>query len=105
MGEELRAWGRSAPQQAILDARLPSTCVREAQREPTMTNTFFATALVSGHNVGVTIRAENIGTAFELAEDYLQERNPHSEVIVQAVQRINNEFTDGSKASSQVFQA
>ena len=105
MGEELRAWGWSAPQQAILDARLPSTCVREAQREPTMTNTFFATALVSGHNVGVTIRAENIGTAFELAEDYLQERNPHSEVIVQAVQRINNEFTDGSKASSQVFQA
>jgi hypothetical protein len=70
-----------------------------------MTNTFFATALVSGHNVGVTIRAENIGTAFELAEDYLQERNPHSEVIVQAVQRINNEFNDFSNVSSQAFQA
>ena len=70
-----------------------------------MTNTYFATALVSAHSVGVTIRAENIGTAFELAEDYLQERNPGSEVIVQAVQRINNEFTDGSNVSSQVFQA
>ena len=101
MGEELRAWGRSAPQQTILDAATaPSTCVREAQREPTMTNTFFATALVSAHSVGVTIRAENIGTAFELAEDYLQERNPQSEVIVQAVQRISNEFTDGSNVSS-----
>ena len=32
-----------------------------------MTNTYFATALVSAHSVGVTIRAENIGTAFELA--------------------------------------
>jgi hypothetical protein len=70
-----------------------------------MTNTYFATALVSGHSVGVTIRAENIGKAFELAQDYLQKRNPQSEVIVQAVQRINNEFTDGSKVSSQVFQA
>jgi hypothetical protein len=69
-----------------------------------MTNTFFATALVSAHSVGVTIRAENIGKAFELAEDYLQERNPGSEVIVQAVQRMNNEFTDGSNVSSQVFQ-
>ena len=65
-----------------------------------MTNTFFATALVSAHIVGVTIRAENIGTAFELAEDYLQERNPQSEVIVQAIQRISNEFTDGSNVSS-----
>jgi hypothetical protein len=55
-------------------------------------NTYFATALVRGHSVGVTIRAENIGKAFELAEDYLQERNPQSEVIVQAVQHINNEF-------------
>jgi hypothetical protein len=82
-----------------------STCVREAQREPTMTNTYFATALVSAHSVGVTIRAENIGKAFELAEDYLLERNPQSEVIVQAVQRISNEFTDGSNMSSQVFQA
>jgi len=101
MGEELRAWGRSVPQQAILDAATaPSTGVREAQREPTMTNTYFATAIVSAHSVGVTIRAENIGTAFELAEDYLQERNPQSEVIVQAVQRISNEFTDGSNVSS-----
>ena len=70
-----------------------------------MTNTYFATALVGAHSIGVTIRAENIGTAFELTEDYLQERNPQSDVIVQAVQRINNEFTDGSNVSSQVFQA
>ena len=70
-----------------------------------MINTYFATALVSAHSVGVTIRAKNIGRAFELAEDYLQERNPQSEVIVQAVQRISNEFTDGSNVSSQVFQA
>jgi hypothetical protein len=61
-----------------------------------MTNTYFATALVSAHSVGVTIRAENIGRAFELAEDYLQERNPQSKVIVQAVQHINYKFTDGS---------
>jgi len=65
-----------------------------------MTNTYFATALVSAHSVGVTIRAENIGTAFELAEDYLQERNPQSEVIVQAVQRISDEFADGRNVSS-----
>jgi hypothetical protein len=70
-----------------------------------MTNTYFATALVSAHSVGVTIRAENIGRAFELAEDYLQELNPQSEVIVQAVQRISSEFTDSSNVSSQVFQA
>jgi hypothetical protein len=70
-----------------------------------MTNTYFATALVSAHSVGVTIRADNIGTAFELAEDYLQERNPHSQVIVQAVQRINNEFTDGGNEPGHVFQA
>ena len=70
-----------------------------------MTNTYFATALVSAHSIGVTIRADTIGTAFELAEDYLQERNPQSEVIVQAVQRINDEFTDGSNVSSHVFQA
>jgi hypothetical protein len=57
-----------------------------------MTNTYFATALVSSHRVGVTIRAENIGAAFEVAEDYLQERHRRSEVIVQAVQRINNEL-------------
>ena len=70
-----------------------------------MTNTYFATALVSAHSVGVTIRAENIGRAFELAEDYLQELNPQSDVIVQAVQRISSEFTDSSNVSSQVFQA
>jgi hypothetical protein len=70
-----------------------------------MTNTFFATALVSAHSIGVTINAENIGTAFEVAEDYLQERHPRSEVIVQAVQRINNEFTARRNVSSQVFQA
>jgi hypothetical protein len=70
-----------------------------------MTNTYFATALVSAHSVGVTIRAENIGTAFELAEDYLQERNPESEVIVQAVQCINNEFNDGGGEPGHVFQA
>jgi hypothetical protein len=65
-----------------------------------MTNTYFATALVSAHSVGVTIHAENIGTAFKIAEDYLQERNPQSEVIVQAVQRISNEFADGSNVLS-----
>jgi hypothetical protein len=69
-----------------------------------MTNTYFATALVSAHSIGVTICAENIERAFELAEDYLQERNPQSEVIVQAVQRISNEFTDDSNVSRQVFQ-
>ena len=63
-----------------------------------MTNTYFATALVSAHSIGVTIRAENIGRAFEIAEDYLQERNPQSEVIVQAVQRISNEFTDSTRS-------
>ena len=56
-----------------------------------MTNTYFATALLSAHSVGVIIRAENIGRAFELAEDYLAERYPRSEVIVQAVQRIYHE--------------
>ena len=70
-----------------------------------MTNTYFATALVSAHSIEVTIDAETIGTAFEIAEDYLQERHPRSQVIVQAVQRINNEFTDDSNVSSQVFQA
>jgi len=70
-----------------------------------MTNTYFATALVSAHSVGVTIRADNIGTAFELAEDYLQERNPHSQVIVQAVQRTNNEFNDGGDEPGHLFQA
>lgn len=61
-----------------------------------MTNTYFATAFVSAHSVGVTIRAESIGTAFKLAEDYLQERNPQSEVIVQAVQRISEEFASAT---------
>jgi hypothetical protein len=65
-----------------------------------MTNSYFATAFVRAHSVGVTIRAESIGTAFKLAEDYLQERNPTSDVIVQAVQRISDEFADGSSASS-----
>jgi hypothetical protein len=60
-----------------------------------MTDSYFVTALVSTHSVGVTVRAENMGTAFEVAEDYLQERHPRSEVIVQAVQRINNEFIAG----------
>ena len=46
-----------------------------------MTNTYCATALVSSHRVGVTIRAENIGAAFEVAEDYLQEPHPRSEVM------------------------
>jgi hypothetical protein len=59
-----------------------------------MTNTYFATALVGAHSIGVTINAEHIGSAFEVAEGYLQEHRPRSEVIVQAVQRINNEFTD-----------
>jgi len=70
-----------------------------------MTNTYFATALVSAHIIGVTINAENIGTAFEVAEDYLQERHPRSEVIVQAVQRINNEFTARRNARSHALQA
>jgi hypothetical protein len=56
-----------------------------------MTDTYFATALVGAHSVGVTIRAQNIATAFEVAENYLQKRNPKSEVLVQAVQRITSE--------------
>jgi hypothetical protein len=70
-----------------------------------MTNTYFATALVSGRSVGVTIRAENIGTAFEVAEAYLQERHPGSEVSVQAVQCITNEFTSRRNPASQTVQA
>jgi len=69
-----------------------------------MINKYFATALVSAQSVGVTIQADNIGTAFELAEDYLQERYPQSEVVVQAVQCINNEFTTRN-AGSHVLQA
>jgi hypothetical protein len=56
-----------------------------------MTNSYFATALVGVSRVGVTIRAHNIATAFEVAEHYLQDRHPKSDVIVQAVQRITNE--------------
>jgi hypothetical protein len=59
-----------------------------------MINTYFATALVSAQSVGVNICAENIGRAFEVAKDYLRERHPQSEVIVQAVQRIHPEFSD-----------
>jgi hypothetical protein len=62
------------------------------QREPTKTNTYFATALVGGHSVGITIRAQNIATAFEVAERSLKERHTKSDVIVQAVQRITNVF-------------
>lgn len=64
-----------------------------------MINTYFVTALVSAQSVGVTIQADNIGTAFELAEDYLQERHPQSEVVVQAVQNVNNEFTTRNAGS------
>ena len=55
-----------------------------------MRNTYFATALVGGHNVGVTIHAHNIAAAFDVAEHHLGARHPRSEVIVQAVQRITN---------------
>jgi hypothetical protein len=70
-----------------------------------MTNTYFATALVRAHIIGVTIRAESIGTAFEVAEDYLQEHHPRSEVIVQAVQRITDEFTTPRNARSHALHA
>ena len=45
--------------------------------------------------MGITIRAENIGTAFQLATDYLDERYPRSEVTVQACSAsvTNSEFT------------
>ena len=46
-----------------------------------MTDTYFATALVSGHNVGITIHAKNIAAAFDVAEHHLQQRhhqNPQS---------------------------
>ena len=65
-----------------------------------MINAYFATSFVGAQRVGVTIQADNIGTAFELAEDYLQERHPRSEVIIQAVQRINNEFTSSRRTQS-----
>ena len=74
-----------------------------------MINTYFATVLVSAQSVGVTICAENIGRAFEVAEDHLLERHPRSEVIVQAVQRINDEFIvysqRGHDDCSNTFQA
>ena len=71
-----------------------SVGVRELPRERTMENTYFATALINADSVGVTIRAKNIETAFELAEDRLEERYPQSDVIVQAVQRISNDFSE-----------
>jgi len=61
-----------------------------------MTNTYFATALVGGHSVGITIRARSIAMAFEVAERSLKERYTKSDVIVQAVQRITNEFVTKS---------
>ncbi|MBV8483885.1 MAG: hypothetical protein JO077_13595 [Verrucomicrobia bacterium] len=64
-----------------------------------MLNTYFATALVSAQGVGVTICAENIEMAFEVAKDHLSERYPRSEVIVQAVQRINPESAVHEKAA------
>ena len=70
-----------------------------------MTNNYFATALVSTHRVGFAVRAENIGTAFELAKDYLEERYPRSEVIIQAVQGVYNEFGTSSGAGDHATQA
>jgi hypothetical protein len=70
-----------------------------------MTNTYFATAWIGAHSVGITIRAENIGTAFQLATDYLDERYPRSEVTLQAVQRIGNEFGTHPNARDQATQA
>jgi len=58
-----------------------------------MENKYFATAFISAQSVGVTIQAENIETAFERAENYLEERYPRSVVIVQAIQPIYNELT------------
>jgi hypothetical protein len=56
--------------------------------------TYLATALISADSVGITVRTENIETTFELAENHLAERYRHSDVIVQAIQRISNEFGD-----------
>ena len=67
-----------------------------------MTYAYFATAFVGAHQVGVTIRARNIATAFEVAEHYLQDRHPKSDVIVQAVQRITNESTAGLTPSKNI---
>jgi hypothetical protein len=41
-----------------------------------MTNAYFATALVGVNRVGVTIRAQNIATAFEVAEHYFRTATP-----------------------------
>lgn len=65
-----------------------------------MTNNYFATALVSENRVGFTIRAENIGTAFELANDYLEKRYPRSDVMVQAVQCLRSESDTTSDAGA-----
>lgn len=75
---------------------------RNTRRTASMINAYFATAFVGAQSVGVTIQADNIGTAFELAEDYLQERHPQSEVVVQAVQCINNEFTSSQRTQSRL---
>jgi len=55
-----------------------------------MPNTYFAIALVGAQSVGVAIRAENIDMAFEVAEQYLQEHHPRSDVIVHAVQPVTD---------------
>jgi hypothetical protein len=90
-------------QKGCCDCR--STRGSGGQRELTVKNTCFATALVNVHSVGVTIRADNIGKAFEAGETYLQERNPGSEVTVQAVQRISNAFADSGHTPSHRVQA
>jgi hypothetical protein len=64
-----------------------------------MTNTYFTTALVGVHNVGVTIHAQNIAAAFDVAQHHLQARHPRSDVIVQAVQRITNESIAAARPS------
>ena len=70
-----------------------------------MINNYFATALVSTDSIGLTIQAEDIGTAFELAETCLRERYPRSEVMVQAVQCIFNEFGSNLNARDHRTQA
>jgi hypothetical protein len=68
-----------------------------------MTDTYFATALVSTQRVGLTIHAENIERAFDVAKDYLYERYPRSEVIVQAVQHMNLERAADAEHSKPKF--
>jgi hypothetical protein len=75
------------------------------EKERTMENTYFATAFISSHSVGVTIQAENIETAFERAENYLEERYPRSEVVVQAVQPIYNRLATHPNALDDVAHA